>query len=304
MDDLTFTEFTEKIAANIKSYLPEEYQDADVKILKNPKPGGTTFTGITVLRPHDTTSPICYLDDIYQGYYFGLSFDEVLTQLAQEVLAKADISPDVLPYLEWNTARDLIVSRLINTARNAEYIADRPSIPVKDSVLAVIFDIAFPEPSEDNLTIPVTYSLLEYWGLTSSDLESAARSNNPRLRPVSIRAIGKVLSELVSDELPVDLPELFFVITNQDCYHGAVTVTYEGVEDCLKQLLGDFYLIPSRIHEMLAVSRSMADPATLAAIIREINDTQVPTQDVLDNIPYTLQDGQLIPVHIREEDAD
>ena len=65
----------------------------------------------------------------------------------------------------------------------------------------------------------------------------------------------------------------------------------------LKKKLGDFYLIPSSTHEMLAVSQGVMEPEKIAEMIRDVNANDVAPEDVLDNIPYVLQGGCLIPVN-------
>ena len=85
-----------------------------------------------------------------------------------------------------------------------------------------------------------------------------------------------------------------YVITNEQCSLGAITVTYDGVDKQLQDLLGDYYLIPSSVHEMIVVSRSNFDVATLSEMIHDINRTEVQPCDILDDVPYIIKDGQLM----------
>lgn len=301
MKHITFQEFATKIASTIKSYLPEDYAAATVHIQKNVKPGDKVLTGISICRPNCNIAPILYLDDIYPRYCAGERFETLLQRLTRSIVEETKYVPDLQQYLKWDVAKDFVTSRLINHDRNAGYIANRPFIPVNESPIGVVFDIDLSGLTEQNMSIPITFSLMEHWGTTIADLDKASKANNPRLRPVFIRAMGQVLSDSFPGmEIP-KIPDLFLIVTNENLSHGAITVTYAGVEEQLKQLLGEFYLIPSSIHEMLAVSRNMASPDALTGMVQEINDTQVAAEDVLDSTLYTLENGQLIPVQLEEQ---
>lgn len=208
--------------------------------------------------------------------------------------------PDLQPFLEWNAAKDYVTSRFINRERNAGYIANRPDIALKESPISIIFDVDLSEITKQNMSIPVTFSLIDNWGITIPDLEKTARENNPRLCPASIQSIGQMLLQEFPDAGGLEVPNLLYVITNENLTHGAITVTYPGVEEYLKQLMGNFYLIPSSVHEMLAVSRNAVSPHFLAEMIQEINEVHVAAGDVLDNVPYILENGRLIPVQIEK----
>lgn len=168
--------------------------------------------------------------------------------------------------------------------------------------MVIIFDIDLSKPTNQDISIPVTFSLMEHWETTVADLDKIAKINNPLIRPVSIHSMKEMLADIFPDVEISETPFPFFLITNENMSHGAIAVTYTGVEEQLKQLLGDFYLIPSSIHEMLAISRNTAAPEVLSEMIQEINDTQVSTEEVLDNVPYMLENGQLISVRLEPAD--
>lgn len=297
MNHLTFQKFTEEILTSITSYLPEAYADVSIDLQRIPKPGNKILTAIGIRQPSNHTVPVIYLDDTYQKYCDGADMDAILSELADTIQKEMNRLPDMRPYLEWDVAKDLIVSRLINMQLNSAYIADRPVRAIENSDIGIIYDIELSHVINQGMTAAVTYTLMEQWGIAIQDLDTAARKNTPQLRPVRIQSLGQMLAEAIADAEPLDAPNLLYVITNTDLCQGAVAVTYPGIEDQLKKKLGDFYLIPSSTHEMLAVSQAVMEPEKLAEMIRDVNANDVAPEDVLDDVPYLLQDGCLIPVN-------
>ena len=295
MNHLTFQQFTEEIVTSIKSYLPTEYADAFIDIQRIPKPGNKILTGIVIRQSSQGVSPIIYLDDAYQEYLNGQKLDTIVQGLAATIQNRDFFIPDMRLYSEWERAEKLVVSRLINTKLNTVYIADRPVTSISGSDIGIIYDLDLSRVATDEMLSPVTYAHMERWGVTLPDIASAAQENNPRLRPVRIQSLGQMLSDAIADVDIQGVDNLLYVITNDGLSHGAVAVTYPGVNEQIKLRLGEYYLIPSSIHEMLAVSQNKSNPEDLAQLIQSINSSQVPPEDVLDNIPYVLQDGCLIP---------
>ena len=60
-------EFYYEIAENLKSYLPEEYQNAKISVERIEKPEGPK-TGITVAKELGSIIPVVYLDDKFAEF--------------------------------------------------------------------------------------------------------------------------------------------------------------------------------------------------------------------------------------------
>ena len=67
---------------------------------------------------------------------------------------------------------------------------------------------------------------------------------------------------------------------------------YEGYFDRLAQEAGsDLYILPSSIHEVLAVEADGLNPEELKAMVKMINDTEVPEDEVLSETVYRYRRG-------------
>lgn len=80
--------------------------------------------------------------------------------------------------------------------------------------------------------------------------------NAPEIRPSEIRGMSEVMSELAPGMIPEVAPEdeQMFVATVPDKIHGAGVIAYPNfMEDAAEKMGGDFFVLPSSIHEVLLV---------------------------------------------------
>ena len=74
-----------------------------------------------------------------------------------------------------------------------------------------------------------------------------------------------------------------YVLTNHRKINGAAVILYpEMLKELSNRFLGGFYIIPSSIHEVIFVpDRDDIDPSALLNMIIDVNDSQVPKEDIL-----------------------
>ena len=78
-----------------------------------------------------------------------------------------------------------------------------------------------------------------------------------------------------------------YVITNESKLYGAASILYEEPLHELAEKFGsDLYILPSSVHEVIAVSADMGSPDDLAEMVYEINMEQVDIDDRLSNQVY------------------
>ena len=64
-------EFFVYIRDNIREYLPESYQYADISLAENVKLNDIHLTTLLIRRPGETMIPAIYLDNLYDAYRRG-----------------------------------------------------------------------------------------------------------------------------------------------------------------------------------------------------------------------------------------
>ena len=91
--------------------------------------------------------------------------------------------------------------------------------------------------------------------------------------------------------------EKMLVVTNHDNRYGATNIFIDKNvrEQVAERFGGDFYIIPSSIHEVICVSADSMSPQQLATMIGEVNATEVSADEVLSNHPYFV-DGQSLKI--------
>jgi hypothetical protein len=93
--------------------------------------------------------------------------------------------------------------------------------------------------------------------------------------------VGTPYEDGTEELIPDGVPPLY-VITNEKRMFGAAAVLYDDVLQETAQIIGSgFYLMPSSIHEMIAVSDKRTDPFELAKIVDAINDEEVENNERL-----------------------
>ena len=81
--------------------------------------------------------------------------------------------------------------------------------------------------------------------------------------------------------------QIMWIITNERGIDGAVSMLYEDkVHKLAESLESDLYILPSSVHEVIAVSVNMGEPEELARMVAEINMDQVKLEDRLSNQVY------------------
>ena len=144
---------------------------------------------------------------------------------------------------------------------------------------------------------------LELWGVTKEEVLKQAAENTPKLMQPQIKKMEDTIRELFAigegeetKEFEIFMNEMrenemripMYVLTNQKNLYGAACMLYEGVLEMFSQELGeDVYILPSSVHEVILVPASIAFPVKeLKEMVKEINETQIPKEEVLSETIY------------------
>ena len=85
-----------------------------------------------------------------------------------------------------------------------------------------------------------------------------------------------------------------YVVSKADGMFGASAVLDNAVQSQLQDIFPEgFYILPSSVHEVLAVSADTASPDELAFMVRSINRDQVAEVDRLSDHVFTVDCGRL-----------
>ena len=287
------------VGEKFKEFLPEKYQDAQVEIRPVDKVN-RTLDGLSIRgsEPGMNISPTIYVNHMYEDYVTTENLNATLERAAEGFMKameqKESINVNELTNAE--CAKDKIVFQLINTEQNKEMLANMPHREFKD--LSVIYRMVVKIDGEGIASTPIHHGLAETLGFTEEQLFKLAAENTKRLLPPVVKSMNDVMREIfMKDGMPPEIADMMlgemppeqqmYVISNNKGINGAVSMLYEdGLHDLAEKLGSDLYIMPSSIHEVIAVSTDMGNPNELAAMVAEINMDQVALDERLSNQVY------------------
>ena len=287
------------VGEKFKEFLPEKYQDAQVEIRPVDKVN-RTLDGLSIRgsEPGMNISPTIYVNHMYEDYVTTENLNATLERAAEGFMKameqKESINVNELTNAE--CAKDKIVFQLINTEQNKEMLANMPHREFKD--LSVIYRMVVKIDGEGIASTPVHNGLAETLGFTEEQMFKLAAENTKRLLPPVVKSMNDVMREIfMKDGMPPEIADMMlgemppeqqmYVISNNKGINGAVSMLYEdGLHDLAEKLGSDLYIMPSSIHEVIAVSTDLGNPNELAAMVAEINMDQVALDERLSNQVY------------------
>ena len=264
------------------------FPGADVHVSPVTKNNNTVLDGLVVMAPGANISPTLYLNQIYEIYRDTGDFEAIwedLYSVYQKYSFTQTINLDFLS--DFEQVRPCLFCRLVSAARNTQLLADVPHRLFLD--LAVIYYIGIPCDGQTRGSILVTNSQAAEWGVTPEDLEQIALENNRTKLPAELISLSGFLAQedpcLQSEN---DDPVPLYILTNNVKYYGASALLDNELLQHFAENAGDFYILPSSLHEVLLISAENAPaPEILNEIIRDVNSTHLDPTDILSDHLYT-----------------
>ena len=299
---MNFNEFVNEVKDNIKRFLPEAYENAEVSVMDYQKLN-TTYKGLMVKKEDETITPTINMDQLYKAYQNqpGVTMESVYRRIADVVVA-APIQVNLKSIMDYDIAKDNLFIRVSSAETNKDMLANVPHQLKED--LAITYHVAVSMDEEGLSSMLIKNDLLKQYGITAEQLLEDAMKSSPRIMAPEISSMGAVMEELVEKDPFMMSPEeremlqesiresaqmpSFFVVTNQQRIDGAGVLFYPEVMDNLGELLGqDYFILPSSIHEMLVLpDNGEINADELRMMVTEVNATQVAPAERLTNDVY------------------
>ena len=282
----------------------EALSDADTKVTVTEvrKNNGVKKRGIMLRKKDGNVAPTVYLEEFYRDYQRGKSLEETAHTILEIYHRNCVVSGfQVERFRDYQQMKSQIVYRIVNYDKNIENLKDSPYIQFMD--LAIVVYVEFPVDGITSGAVVVKNEHLELWGVTKEEVLKQAAENTPKLMQPQIKKMEDTIRELFAigegeetKEFEIFMNEMrenemripMYVLTNQKNLYGAACMLYEGVLEMFSQELGeDVYILPSSVHEVILVPASIAFPVKeLKEMVKEINETQIPKEEVLSETIY------------------
>ncbi len=283
MEKLTYREFVRYLSENIPAVMGPGYAGAEVTTGPVAKLG-STYKGLSIRLPGQKAAVSINLDDLYGDYRNGKAVEEILGETAEKA-AKVPVQED-LGWLE-NLAevQPHLFVRLSNAVINRDLLQKVPHRRITDLALTAHVEIGMSSEKEVLCSTMVNNSLLEMYGIKADKLIDLALENSVSRMPALIERTDYFMRRWNLSESGNGKTELM-TVTNRQMINGAAVLFYPGVLDTLGRTLGDYYVIPSSIHEVLALPDSQADFEGLTDLVRRVNAMAVSPQEKLSDHLY------------------
>ncbi len=196
MNRSSFDEFLTVVTNRVWEYLPECFSDARFELSTVAKNNGFVLTGLVIRSNTSNTSPVIYLDQYYEAYMDGRDIDDILREIAQvrlETEVKDSFGAENI--MDFDFVKDKIVPRLSSIEWNTGLLEVRPHTQIAD--LAVTYYVMLAQDETGVASIPVTFKLMETWGVEVDTLHDLALQNPTRLFPTTFVSMSSMLRGLL-----------------------------------------------------------------------------------------------------------
>lgn len=305
---LDFREFKSEFIASCKNDIESltdifGCEDIEIEERSVTKAQYGNLTGLIFRAPDTVAAPTYYVEDFYGMYRDGVPIARLSLDAAHSAFHFIHEAP---PFPGAETAECFenpanLRVRLINKARNSALLE---TVPYMDAGCGLAL---IPEVRSGDFRAVVTHSLAKSFNRNLNIDESELVSFALTMTAANEAAVLADLSEMLlhgqdncenllscprSELLPP--PDSLYVLSNKSFFWGASALFYPGISRRLSYLFGgDFYVLPSSVHEVLLLPVSMGDPDRLIETIHEGNRTVVGDEDFLSDDLIICEDGQL-----------
>ncbi len=294
--------FKAVVKENFLQYMPEEYRDAEVRI-HQAKKVNHTLDGLTVLPEGNAqVFPTIYINDMY-GHYRACGDLETVLQVAAQKYAQTaemvkDRQPEEVMDAKMEHFKDNVIMCLINTEQNRELLENVPHREFHD--LSVIYWWVVESVPDGIGSVIVSGNTAERVGMAEEELFRCAVENSRRMYPMTVTCMGNLFGGIPEGiDIPSEAREememagrtagKMWIISNSVGINGATSMLYEENLHQLAEKLGDdLFILPSSIHEVIAVPAEMAEKnlTNLLKMVEEVNMGSVKLEERLSNSVY------------------
>lgn len=279
---------TELIAAITKK-LEAPYKVETYKAFKN----GKEIDAFTIRQKDTQATPTFYFKNLIDDYRNGSSVADIAEDVLEMYFFAAKNSPiNIDECQDFNVQKSNICYKVVNKESFKDQLSSIPHIDFFD--LAIILYSVLSINDKNEMSFIVTNDMVKVWDTTPQELFILATKNTPRLFPINITSLNALMFqfdipqyETISDTIE-NLPhDYVYAITNEYSRNGFAGIFYPGVLKCLGKRFGNFYLLPSSIHEALIIPEGTdMSPQQLMEMVHGVNTEVVSPDEYLSDSVY------------------
>lgn len=282
--NMNYKEFTEKVRDGV-----EAATGKDVRLNAVKKNNGVVLYGITIYTEGCNIMPTLYLESYYEDYKNGKTIKDVACEFMREYdrsLINENINIDF--FEDYEQVKPLLGYKLINADMNKDLLQEVPHKRYLN--LAIVCYCNIVDDRIGKGTILIRNEHLDIWGIKAEQLIEDAMRSIKVTNPPELINMADLLRELYDDPGQLICGKIpMWVLTSENRQFGAGAILYDNwLEHIAEVVKEDYYVLPSSIHEVIILPKKYAmDKDDLVKMVREINEEQVDTEELLaDNVYY------------------
>ena len=304
---MNYETFKEEVKENVKEHFQKMgYEDVKIEIRKMEKincmKDGMEFCFPSI----GNVSPVLYISDLYKEFEchnkYHLIIDKMVKSIEDAVNEMEKYVPDLKKMENSTELQSYIVFQIINTRWNEALLKNHPHREFLD--LSIVYRLVINVNETNVKSVLITNNMAEKYGFTENELFELAFWNTREFFPyeiVNIRALLSAECEIAYEEIPEEIP--MWVITNKQKTYGAANIMYyDALDSTAEKINDDLYLLPSSLHEWIAIPARKYEIEKLIDMVKEINRNCVDIEDRLSDQVYFYKrvEKSLTIAHVTE----
>lgn len=295
-------DFRDEVLCGLKELCGAEFTVEGRDVEKN---NGVLLYGISIMGPEEKLAPTIYVEPLFNEYIRGTMNVKEAENEILKIYSKEKMRPDidVSVFSDFEKISSMLTFRLINAERNSELLKEVPHRMYLD--MAVVYTVYVPDVFDGAGNVLVRNSLMKAWGTDEETLFRLSRENTPRIKEPVIKDLSEMLLSILEspeeekEEMERTLKNgsgiSMYVLTNSDKFYGDAVILYpELLKDLSEEIGPEFYLLPSSVHEFIAVPcMGNANEEDLYEMVKSVNRTSVGKEDFLSDNVYVCKDGEM-----------
>lgn len=180
--------------------------------------------------------------------------------------------------------------RVVNEESNAELVSGCPHIKIAETGLVALFQVSV----GDNFF--VINEKINFHKLSNWELYDNAKENEENVlvdMGNELRALGMVKEDINTENIP------FVIASNKKRTWGASAILNQKLLDQFEAVVGEFYILPSSVHEVIFYPAFMTSGDKresidgLKKMVKEVNDSMVQPHEILSYDVFRYKNGIL-----------
>lgn len=293
---MDYREFVDCVIRDLAQVLPNNMQRVIISAEQVNKLQGRSYYGLSV-KPVDLNVGISLdLHPLFECVEEGEPYEHVLKQIGKYTVQAMEWFPkqEIMEFMDMDLLEEKLTVQIVPVKGNEEMLRTIPHMQKED--LAIVYRFMHCTRQKEIFSALFTNDLLDSYHISAEELHEKAMANAVEKFPATIRSMRDIVSEISKTK-----PELvgekreerhlkMYVATCNKGFNGASCIFYPGfLKQAAEQLGGDFYILPSSIHEVIFVVDTDTDEVDyrrLEEMVQQANETVIEPKDRLSDFVY------------------